>query len=71
VFTLYKCDFVPTPSFIFVLVFLEMVEDVVEEEDAAVDAEDLVVEEEEEMEAVEGKTFNLWLHPNDEPTILY
>ena len=50
----------PTPSFIFVLVFLEMVEDVVEEEDAAVDAEDLVVEEEEEMEAVEGKTFNLW-----------
>ena len=32
----------------------------VEEEDAAVDAEDLVVEEEEEMVAVEGKTFNLW-----------
>jgi hypothetical protein len=48
-----------------------MVEDVVEEEDAAVDAEDLVVEEEEEMVAVEGKTINLWLHPNDEPTILY
>jgi hypothetical protein len=58
VFTLYKCDFVPTPSFIFVLVFLEMVEDVVEEEDAAVDAEDLVAEEEEEME---GKFIFLYL----------
>jgi hypothetical protein len=35
-----------------------MVEDVVEEEDAAVDAEDLVAEEEEEME---GKFIFLYL----------
>ena len=53
---------------LFFLVFLEMLEGTggaVEEEDAAVDAEEEEEEipenhHQEEMEAVEGKTFNLW-----------